>query len=513
MRRPLLVVVVVVLAIGVLAAVLAANAARFTSRQVAAEPAPPFAAQPGAAERLAGAIRIKTISYDDTARRDPAAFPALRDYLVKAFPRVHATLRREIVARDAMLYTWPGSDSAAAPLVLMAHLDVVPVEAAAEARWTQPPFGGVVDGDFIWGRGTLDDKASALGILEAAEGLLARDFRPQRTVYLAFGADEEAGGAGARAVAELLRSRGVRPALVLDEGGAVVRGVMPGIAAPVALVGVAEKGYASVRLEARGPGGHSSMPPRNTAVGILARAITRLEDEPFPAAIRGPVASLLDHAGREMPFRLKLVFANRWLTEPLIRRQLSAAPSTDAALRTTTAVTMLEGAPKENVLPSRARAVVNFRLLPGDSLRGVVEHVRRVVEDPRVSAELDSRTATEPSPVSPTEGPAWETLARTIRSVYPDAVVAPYLSLGGTDARWYTGLSANVYRFLPQRWDPDDIARIHGIDERLRVSAYLEQIRFYAVLMQNVAGEREEGRGERELRSLSPLPSSLPPRS
>ena len=477
-----------VLAIAALAAVLAVNAARFTSRQVAAAPAPPFAPLPGAVERLAAAIAIPTVSYDDTARRDSAAFRALRDLLTRSFPRTHTVLRREVLDRDAMLYTWVGADSAAPPLVLMAHLDVVPVEAGTEGRWTRPAFGGVVDSAFIWGRGAQDDKASALGILEAAEGLLAGGFRPARTVYVAFGADEETGGRGAHAIAELLRARGVRPALVLDEGGTVVRGVMPGLAAPLAVVGVAEKGYVSMRLEARGEGGHSSMPPRHTAVGVLARAITRLEDDPFPAVIRGPVEAMLDHVGREMPFALKMVFANRWLTEPLIKRQLAATPTTDASLRTTTAVTMLEGAPKENVLPARARAVVNFRLMPGDSVRGVVERVRRVVADARVTASLDSTTALEPSHVSPSSGAAWETLAKTIRSIYPDAVVAPYLSLGGTDARWYTGLSAHVYRFMPQRWEPDDVARMHGIDERVRISAYVDQIRFYATLVRNVAG-------------------------
>ena len=268
---------------------------------------------------------------------------------------------------------------------------------------------------------------------------------------------------------------------------------MPGVKAPLAVVGVAEKGYASLRLEARGQGGHSSMPPRRTAVGRLARAIAVLEADPFPASIRGPVDAMLDYVGPEMPFGLRMVFANRWLTEPLIAHQLAGDPTTDAALRTTTAVTMLEGSPKENVLPERARAVVNFRLMPGDSVRGVVDRVRRVIDDSGVAIVLDSATAIEPSHVSPSVGPEWEMLARTIRSVYPDAVVAPYLSLGGTDARWYTGLSTHVYRFLPQRWEPGDVARMHGTNERVALSAYADQIRFYATLIRNVAGER---RGE-----------------
>jgi carboxypeptidase PM20D1 len=499
MRRFLRIVAALLLVGVALVAVLAVNALRFTSRQVPIVPPEAFAPLPGATQRLAGAIAIPTVSHGDAARRDTVAFRAVHDYVARSFPLAHAAMRREFFRSDAVLYTWAGTDSAASPIVLMAHLDVVPVESATEGRWTHRPFAGVVDEQFVWGRGTQDDKAGALGILEAAEALLTRQFRPERTIYIAFGADEETGGAGAHAIAESLRVRGVRPALVLDEGGAVVRGVMPGIDAPLALVGVAEKGYASVRLEARGAGGHSSMPPRRTAVGTLARAIARLEDEPFPAGIRGPVASMLDHVGREMPFGLKIVFANRWLTDPVIKYRLASDPTTDASLRTTTAVTMLEGSPKENVLPSRARAVVNFRLMPGDSVGGVVDRVRRVVADSAVAVILDTTTAIEPSRVSPDTGPVWETLARTIRSIYPDAIVSPYLSVGGTDARWYTGLSPHVYRFLPQRWGPDDVARMHGIDERVRVSAYAEQIRFYAAVIQNFAGvgrtEQSDGVG------------------
>jgi len=218
---------------------------------------------------------------------------------------------------------------------------------------------------------------------------------------------------------------------------------------------------------------------------------------------------MLDHVGPEMRFGLKMVFANRWLTEPLIEHQLASDPTTDASLRTTTAVTMLEGSPKENILPQRARATVNFRLMPDDSVRGVVERVRRVIDDAGVAVVLDSTTASEPSHVSPSRGPEWELLARTIRSVYPDAVVAPYLSLGGTDARWYTGLSPHVYRFLPQRWESDDVARMHGTDERVSLSAYAEQIRFYATLIRSVGGERKEERGESARGVLSALSSLL----
>ena len=491
MRRVRVGLLVLVLAAAALGAVIIVNAMRYGSRQLPSVPAPAFVPLAGAVERLAAAVAIPTVSYADVTRRDTAAFARWREHLARSFPRAHATLRTERFERDAMLYTWPGLDTAAAPLVLLAHVDVVPVEPGTESQWTRPPFGGVADSLFVWGRGTQDDKAGALGILEAVEGLLASGFRPRRSIYVALGADEETGGLGARAIADSLRARRVRPAVVLDEGGAVVRGVMPGLSRPLAAVGVAEKGYATLRLEARGPGGHSSMPPRHTAVGRLARAIAILEGNPFPARLREPFATMLDRVGREMSFGMRVVFANRWLTEPLIRRQLTSNPTTDAALRTTTAVTMLEGSPKDNVLPQRARAAVNFRLMPGDSLRGVVDRTRNLIGDRDVVVTLDSASATEPSPVSPSSGATWEMLARTIRSVYPDAVVAPYLSLGGTDARWYSGLSENVYRFLPQRWEADDVQRMHGTNERIRVGAYGEQIRFYATLIRAFAGAAE----------------------
>jgi carboxypeptidase PM20D1 len=307
-------------------------------------------------------------------------------------------------------------------------------------------------------------------------------------VILAFGADEEAGGVeGAAKIAGLLRERAVRPQFVLDEGGGVIAGVIPGIAAPVALVGIAEKGYLSVELSVRAEGGHSSMPPRHTAAGVLARAITRLEAHPLPGGVRGATAALFDAIGPEMSFGGRVIFANRWLFDPLIVRKLAGSPSTDATLRTTTAVTVLEGSPKDNVLPARARAVVNFRILPGDSVAGVLEHVRRVVDDPRVEIRPDPG-AVEPSPVSPASGEAWGRIVETIRQTYPDAVVAPYLVLGATDSRYFRDLTPNVYRFAAIRIDDADLKRIHGVNERVAVAAYLEGVRFLAQLIRNTAG-------------------------
>jgi carboxypeptidase PM20D1 len=484
MKRLLFLLLVGVL---LLAGVLLVRTLGFTSRQVKPEPAAPFTTDADAvAQRLAGSLKLRTVAASEGVPAEDAAFTALHAYLQQHFPRAHAELKRETVAQHSLLYTWQGTDASLPPVLLMGHMDVVPVERGTEASWTHPPFGGVVADGFIWGRGAMDDKVSVLAILEAVEALLAEGQRPRRTVLFAFGADEEVGGKGAQAIAELLRSRGVKLESVLDEGGTILSGTVPGVTVPVALVGVAEKGFASVELVVEGEGGHSSMPPPNTAVGILSRAVARLEAEPLPADLRGGTRLLFEHVGPEMPFGMRLVFANLWLLEPVLLRQMAAKPSTNAGVRTTQAATMFEGSPKENVLPVRARAVVNFRILPGDSVQGVMEHVRRVVDDPRVKLGT-LNFVSEPSPVSRTDSEQWRLLQKSIRQVFPKVLVAPYLGVSATDARHFTGLSDNVYRFIPMQLESADLARIHGRDERVSVAGYADIVRFYAQYLRNAA--------------------------
>jgi carboxypeptidase PM20D1 len=479
--------VVVAVALILLAAVVLIRTAAVESRQLAVAPAPPVAVDAeAAASRLAGAVRIPTVSYAEPAARDDEPFTAFHAYLAESFPVVHRTLRVERIDGLSLLYTWPGSDPGLPHLLLTAHQDVVPVEPGTETYWTHPPYAGVVADGFVWGRGTLDNKGGVLGILEAVEMLVAEGFRPQRTVLLAFGHDEEVGGAGAQAIAALLQQRGVRLGLVLDEGGVIAHGMVPGLAAPVALVGTAEKGYLSLMLEVRQEGGHSSMPPRETAVGTLSAAVARVSSRPFPAALRGATRDMFAYLGPEMPFPQRMAFANTWLFGPLIRRQLAAAPSTDAALRTTTAPTMLEGSPKDNVLPIRAHGVINFRILPGETVETVTDRVRRTIDDPRVALSVHG-FGSDPSPVSPSDDATFALLHRTIREVFPDVLVAPYLVLGATDARHYAGLGEHVYRFLPVRADSEDLSRIHGTDERVSIRDHAEGIRFFRRLILNFA--------------------------
>jgi carboxypeptidase PM20D1 len=470
-----------------LVAVLVVRTLTFRSRQITAPAPPPLSVdRDAAAQRLAGALTFATISNQDPTQLDPAAFRALHTYLAEQFPRVHALLSRETVNDYSLLYRWEGRDPQRLPVLILAHLDVVPVEPGTEPDWTHPPFGGVIADGFVWGRGALDDKASVLSTLEAVESLLAAGFQPEATVYLAFGHDEEIGGDnGAVKIAERLTARGVRAAFALDEGGFILRQVA-GLPKPVAVVGTAEKGSVTLALTARTPGGHSSVPSDDTAISVLARALTRLVANQMSRHLRGPTDELFEYIGPEMPWPQRLAFANLWLFAPLIERVLAANPAGNAMLRTTTAPTMLSAGVKENVLPSSARAVVNFRILPGDTSQAVIEHTRRVVNDPRVEISTlpGVREATGESPV----GPLATYLQRTVAEVFPDVLFAPYLTVGGTDARHYASVSDNLYRFLPIVADEGDRARVHGTNERIATDDYARAIAFMARLLQNSTG-------------------------
>lgn len=481
---------VVVAAVGVLAGVVVVNTLSFRSVQEHPAPADPISIDvQQAAEHLAKALTFKTISFGVAAPISKDEFEAFHRFLEETYPRTHAALTREVVGGFSLLYSWPGSEPSLKPLLLMGHFDVVPVPPDTESVWKQPPFDGrIVDGE-IWGRGAADDKLNVIGELEAVEWLLAQGFTPKRTVLLAFGHDEELGGPnGAAKIAALLKERGVELECVVDEGGSILEGMMPGVSAPTALIGIAEKGYMSLSLTVEHPGGHSSMPPPNSAIGVLARAITRLEDNPFPTQFAGPTREMFAALGPEMPFLQRAVFANLWLFEPIVARMLAASPQSNAMLRTTTAVTIINGGVKDNVLPTEARAVVNFRILPGENKDTVLERVRRLVNDDRVTIEPIEKDPRNPSPVSNANAASYRILAKTIRQVCPGVVVGPYLVLGGTDARHFTDLSENVYRFTPKRFRSEDMSMLHGPNERIKVDNFGEVVRFYVQLIRNFNG-------------------------
>ena len=455
----------------------------FVSAPVAALPVPVDAAS----ERLAEAVRFRTVSEQLHEPDVEAAFGAFNAWLASAYPRVFATLESERVNGHSLLLRWPGERPGTAAL-LLAHTDVVPVEAGTAEQWTRPPFAGAIDGGHIWGRGTLDDKSGVLGWLEAAEALIAAGIRPERDIWFAFGHDEEIGGRqGAAAIAALLRERGVVADVAIDEGGAITRGVVPGVARPVASIMIGEKGYASFRLSAESPGGHSSSPPIPTAAGRIARAVARLEAEQMPRRMSAPLEAMFAHLAPELPTVARLALANRWALEGVLLGSLGRTRVGNAMTRTATAPTLFSPGTKDNVLQARAWAVVNFRILHGDSVDSVREHIRRVVDDPAVRVEVASEFVSEPSPVSDPFAPAFIDIAASVREVFPDAVITTGAVIGATDLRHYRGLYRQRYNFLPVLLDADDVARFHGRDERIAVGTWARLIEIKARLLQRLA--------------------------
>lgn len=473
------------LALALVIAAVGWNTLRLTSRQIAVPAAAPLALDRDAvAARLAGALKFRTISDAASADTNAEEFTRMQAYLRQAFPRMHAALKLEMVGHS-MLFTWQGSDPRAKPVMWLAHQDVVPVAPGTEANWQQPPFDGVVKDGFVWGRGSWDDKGSLVAQMEAVETLLAAGYQPRATLYLGFGADEEVGGLrGAVEIARLLKSRGVTMDYILDEGMLVTQGIMGGVGKPVALIGVAEKGYASVNLSVETAPGHSSMPPQKTAIGAMSAALTALERNQMPAELTGVARDMFDIVAPEMQGMNRVVLSNLWLFAPLVQKQLEQSAGTNAMLRTTTALTVIHAGNKDNVLPGRADAVVNFRVRPGDTVGGVMEHVKQTIDNDAVHAHLDAGSS-EPSRVSPVDSAQYTLINRTIREVFNDAAVAPGIVIGATDARHYKDVSDHVYRFSPVRAGPDDLPRFHGTNERIGVNNYLEAVRFYVQLARN----------------------------
>jgi carboxypeptidase PM20D1 len=439
-----------------------------------------------AVAKLQALVRIPTVSHRDPARTDTAVFDAFLEELARQFPLVHERLELTRVHTHALLFHWRGR-AATRPVVLMAHLDVVPVDESAP--WQRPAFGAeIVDGE-IWGRGTLDDKGCLVGICEAVERLLADGFEPAQDVWLSFGCDEEVSGAAAGlAVAELTR-RGVRPWFVLDEGGAVAAGAFPGIGVPVAVIGVTEKGVMSLELSVEGRGGHASTPQKLGPTARIARAITRLERAPFHPSLPPPTQTLLHRLSPHAPAALRPLMGNASRLAPALARALIlAGPESAAMTRTTLAATTLSGSPALNVIASRATAGLNIRIMVGDTVAGVVEHVRRAVRDDQV--QITVVEANEPSPLSPYEDDeAFDLLSSTIAADFPDAVVSPYVMMAATDARFFTTISERVYRFAPFRMSKQQREAIHSYDERIGVDDFLDGVEWYRHLIERFPDE------------------------
>lgn len=468
----------------ILAVIVVSNTLSIASNQPAPENRTLVQVPDNAIQKLSESIQIRTISPEDPKDFQPEEFERFQEFLKASFPLVEQHLSKTIVSNYSVLYEWKGRNSSLKPALFMGHLDVVPIEPGTEKDWKHPPYSGTISDGFIWGRGSIDDKVNVIGGLEAVEQLLATGYQPERSIFLAYGHDEELSGtAGALQISRILHDRNLTLEFVIDEGLFILEGSMPGIEKPVAFVGIAEKGYLDLELVVRSKGGHSSSPPAETAVGILSNAIAKFESDPFPASIKGAVSQMFDAAAPEMSFGFKLLFANRWLFSPIILSELSGAGTTNAMIRTTTAPTMLSGSLKSNVLPQRVSAIVNFRILPGETIASVTQRVQQVINDPRVEVQ-QSGDANEPVPPSDIDGVGYQSIVRAVRSIFPGVPVVPSMMIGGTDSKHMAPLSRNIFRFSPMQLNDDELAGFHGTNERLRVDTFKKIVQFYATVIQ-----------------------------
>ena len=428
---------------------------------------------------LQALIRCKTVSYRDKSLEDENEFACLEALLPEMFPNVHRVCTFCKPHPRALLFHWQGK-SADKPGVLMAHYDVVPVDEAAREK---PAFEAIIENGEMWGRGTIDTKSTFLAVLEAAEALIARGYVPENDLYLAFGGDEEISGGGAPAIVAWLKEHEITPAFVLDEGGAVVENVFPGVKQPAALIGIGEKGPLDVKLVLEGAGGHSSTPPPHTAVGRLAKAVTRIEANPFPFTLTEPAAQLFDTLGRRSTFLYRMIFANMWCFKPVLNVfcRLSGG-ELNALVRTTVAFTQMEGSSASNVLPPKAWVGANLRLIGDETVESARDYLQKTAADPAIRVEVVH--GMNPSPVSRTDDEPYARLASAIRATWSDAVVSPYLMLACSDSRHYAAISEHVYRFSPMALSKEQRGMIHANNERIPLETVVKAVAFYQRIIQ-----------------------------
>ena len=469
-----------------LAAICVGRAMSVSSKQIEVAPIPHLQLDEDAiSKRLAVAVRFETVSAPTMDAAAMTAFHGLHRHLETSFPATHAALRKEILADYSLLYTWQGTDPGLRPIVLIAHQDVVPITPGTDTQWTRPPFSGDVAEGYIWGRGSIDNKSALLGALEAVELLISQGYAPRRTVILVAQHDEEIRGEGGPAIAAALAQRGVKAEFVLDEGTYITHGAAPGITRPVALVGAAEKGFLHVELTAAGAAGHVATPLRDTAISQLSAAIHGIEQTQPDAHLKGSVDIPFDWLAGDMAFGSRLVATNLWLFGPLVKSRMSQNPTTNAFIRSTIAPTVADAGSRFNVLPAQAHATIISFVHPGETTRDVLERMSDTAG--RQGVRIRVVEAKEPTPKTSTGTEAFKDVSRAIRQVFPDALVAPSLLIGNVDARHFVELSDNVYRFTPILLDGADRGLIHGINERISVSAYGNVVRFYYGLIKNTA--------------------------
>lgn len=424
-------------------------------------------------------VRCKTVSYRDSSMEDDAEFEKLIAALPALYPAVFQRCTMKRMPDRGLLFHWAGKHQEA-PTVMMAHYDVVPVE---EANWEKPPFAAVLEDGVLWGRGTLDTKVTINGVLSAADHLIAAGFTPEQDIYFAFSGGEEVSGPGAVRIVEYFQENGITPALVVDEGGAVVENVFPGVKQPCGLIGIAEKGMMDLEYRVVSDGGHASAPPTHTPVGILAQACCKVESNPFKAHIAGPAAEMFDTLGRHSTFLYRMIFANLWcfggLLDTLCKK---SGGELNALVRTTVAFTQMQGSQASNVLPPSAAMVSNMRLNPADSMDSAMAYIQSVVGDERVT--LTRLDGMDPSPISETNCPAWDKVAKAVSGTWRGCLVSPYLMVQCSDSRHYGVLSNHVYRFSAMDLTAEERHTIHGNNERIRVETIHSAVEFYIRLME-----------------------------
>ena len=429
-------------------------------------------------DSLAQLVRCKTVSYNDHSLEDEGEFQKLISLLPTLYPNVFGTCTFQQLPDRALLLRWPGKQ-AGDPAVMMAHYDVVPVN---EEKWDKPPFAGVIEDGILWGRGTLDTKVTFNGILSAANSLIGQGFQPEKDIYFAFSGGEEINGQGAPNIVAYFTEHGIHPAIVVDEGGAVVENVFPGVKQPCGLIGIAEKGMLNAQYRTVSAGGHASAPKPHTPVGVLAAACKRVEDHPFKAHIDGPAAQMFDTLGRYSTPLYRVIFANMWCFGWIIDTLgKKSGGEMNALVRTTVAFTQMEGSSARNVIPPEAKMVSNIRLNPADSVASALSHLEKAVNDPAV--EITSLESFEPSPVSETGCDAWEKVASAVANTWPGCIVSPYLMVQCSDSRHYRDLSNHVYRFSAMDLTAEERSTIHGNNERIRLETVAKAVEFYIRLM------------------------------
>lgn len=443
-------------------------------------------------ENLSKAIQFKTISNRVTEKVDWNEFDKFHKFLEEAYPLVHSKLEKEVVPPANLLYRWKGSKPELKPIALLAHQDVVPVTSGTEKDWVHGAFEGVDDGEYIWGRGTIDMKNHLIAVMESVEALLEDGFEPERDVYLLFGDNEEVVANdvnGAHDLMVTLKNRGIELDSVIDEGGAIIPINVPGVLPNKHLVGIgiAEKGYSDIEIVVNGKGGHSSQPPKHNALGELARAIQALEDNQFKSSFNQLMKDLLDAVGRECTYPVRLITCNIPLLRPLILEVAKQIPFGACFVRTTTAVTMAQGSPAANVLPQRASAMVNFRAMPGTTKQDLVDHIRKVCKNDDL--EINVLNSKEASKFSPTDSRTFKIIGDICKNLEPNSIIAPYLVMGGTDAYNYEPICDNIYRYAPFRVSVELLRGAHGTNERIPVSCLEDALKFFKNYIRRASAE------------------------